>query len=92
VTQLVGPRERLDRDAPPDAATFESVFAQTTDKTLVLSYGFRMGLAVGIVFLMTTQPELPLSLAALGTASLAGVVLVPGLVRDFGTPQSAGGQ
>jgi hypothetical protein len=59
-----------------DAAPFERVSAQITDKALVLSYGFRLGLSVGIVFLMATQPEWPLSLAALGTGSIAGMVLV----------------
>jgi hypothetical protein len=59
-----------------DAAPFERVSAQITDKALVLSYGFRLGLAVGIVFLMATQPEWPLSLAALATGSIAGMVLV----------------
>jgi hypothetical protein len=66
-----------------DAVPFERVSAQVTDKALVLSYGFRMGLAVGIVFLMTTQPELGLSLAALGIASVAGVVLATAFIRGF---------
>jgi hypothetical protein len=71
-----------------DAASLDAVSAQITDTALMLSYGFRLGLAVGIVFLMTTQPEWPLSLAALGTASIAGVVFVA-MTRDFTTSTMA---
>ena len=66
-----------------DAAPFERISLQITDKALVVSYGFRLGLAVGIVFLMTTQPQLAPSLVALGVASVAGVVLFAGFTRDF---------
>ena len=71
-----------------DAAPFDAVSAQITDTALIMSYGFRLGLAVGIVFLMTTQPEWPLSLAALGTASIAGVVFVA-TTQDFRTRRVA---
>ena len=73
----------LDDSAPLDAIT-----SQVTDPALILSYGFRVGLAVGIVFLMTTQPEWPLSLAALVIASTAGVVFVT-MTRDFRTRRMA---
>jgi hypothetical protein len=65
-----------------DAAPLDAVSPQIADTALIWSYGFRLGLAVGIVFLMTTQPEWPLSLAALATASAAGVVFVA-MTRDF---------
>jgi hypothetical protein len=65
-----------------DAAPLDAVASQIADTALIWSYGFRLGLAVGIVFLMTTQPEWPLSLAALATASAAGVVFVA-MTRDF---------
>ena len=65
-----------------DAAPLDAVSSQIADTALIWSYGFRLGLAVGIVFLMTTQPEWPLSLAALSTASAAGVVFVA-MTRDF---------
>jgi hypothetical protein len=65
-----------------DAAPFDAISSQIADTALVVSYGLRLGLAVGIVFLMTTQPEWPLSLAALVTTSVAGVVIV-GMTRDF---------
>jgi hypothetical protein len=71
-----------------EAVPFDAVSAQITDTALTLSYGFRVGLAVGIVFLMTTQPEWPLSLAALGTGSIAGVLFVV-TKRDFGTRRMA---
>jgi hypothetical protein len=65
-----------------DAAPLDAVSSQIADTALIWSYGFRLGLAVGIVFLMTTQPEWPLSLAALATASAAGVAFVA-MTRDF---------
>jgi hypothetical protein len=66
-----------------NAAPIERISVQITDKALVVSYGFRLGLAVGIVFLMTTQPQLAPSLVVLGIASVAGVVLFAGFTRDF---------
>ena len=71
-----------------DAAPLDAISSQITDTALILSYGFRLGLAVGIVFLMTTQPEWPFSVAALGTGSIAGVVLVA-RIRDFRTRRIA---
>ena len=71
-----------------DTAPLDAISSQITDTALILSYGFRLGLAVGIVFLMTTQPEWPLSLAALVTASIVGVVLVA-MRRDFRTRRIA---
>jgi len=57
----------------------EAILAQTHDRALVLSYGFRLGLAVGIVFLMTARPGLALSAIALAGAALVGVILAAGL-------------
>jgi hypothetical protein len=71
-----------------DSAPLDAITSQVTDPALILSYGFRVGLAVGIVFLMTTQPEWPLSLAALVIASTAGVVFVT-ITRDFRTRRIA---
>jgi hypothetical protein len=65
-----------------DAAPLDAISSQIADTALIWSYGFRLGLTVGIVFLMTTQPEWPLSLVALATASAAGVVFVA-MARDF---------
>jgi hypothetical protein len=58
-----------------DATAFESITAQTHNNALVWSYGSRVGLAVGIVFLTTTRPQLPLSIATLAASALTGVML-----------------
>lgn len=71
-----------------DTAPLDAISSQIADTALVLSYGFRLGLAVGIVFLMTAQPEWPLSLAALVTASIVGVVFVA-MTQDFRTRRMA---
>ena len=58
-----------------EAVAFESVSAQAKSKGLVLSYGFRAGLAVGIVFLMSATPGLVPSITALVLASCIGMLL-----------------
>jgi hypothetical protein len=63
------------------ATAVEAILAKTQDKVLILSYGFRVGLAVGIVFLMTAKPGLELSVAALAGAALAGLILAVGFSR-----------
>ena len=65
---------RLNNALSQDAASFESISAQARSRSLVLSYGFRAGLAVGIVFLMSATPSLIPSITALVVASLAGVL------------------
>jgi hypothetical protein len=66
---------RLNKALSEDAASFESISTQARSKSLVLSHGFRAGLAVGIVFLMSATPSLIPSITALVVASLAGVLL-----------------
>jgi hypothetical protein len=70
-----------------EAVADEAVLIRTHDETLVLSYGFRLGLAVGIVFLMTVRPNLVLSVIALASATLVGVILAAGFSRmpDYAT-------
>jgi hypothetical protein len=63
-------------------ASLDPASTGTRDSALVFSYGLRSGLAVGVVFLMTTKPLLPLSLAALVVASIAGVLIARGGYRD----------
>ena len=58
-----------------DARDFESASAGALSKVLVWSYGFCVGLTVGIVFLMTVHPHLPLSIAALAGAALTGMIV-----------------
>jgi hypothetical protein len=70
-----------------EAVADEAVLIRTHDETLVLSYGFRLGLAVGIVFLMTVRPNLVLSVIALASATLVGVILAAAFSRmpDYAT-------
>jgi hypothetical protein len=70
-------KTRLSSMSEPVA--IEAIRPQTQDKALVLSFGFRVGLAVGIVFLMTAKPGLGLTVAALAGATVTGVILVAGL-------------
>jgi hypothetical protein len=55
--------------------SFEAVSPQARSKSLVLSYGFRAGLAIGIVFLMSATPGLIPSITALVLAPCLGVLL-----------------
>ncbi len=59
--------------------SLELLLQSVKSKALVVSYGFRAGLAVGIVFLMSTMPSLTLSLLALGIGSVAGILVALGL-------------
>jgi hypothetical protein len=63
---------------PEVITSFDPVVTGIRDSALVFSYGLRSGLAVGIVFLMTAKPLLPLSLTALVVASIAGVFIARG--------------
>jgi hypothetical protein len=67
----------------------ELLLQPVRSKALVVSYGFRTGLAVGIVFLMSTTPSLALSLLALGIGPIAGILVALGLqgfsLRAHGT-------
>jgi hypothetical protein len=47
---------------------------QTTSVALIRVYGFRVGLTLGIVFLMTVQPEFVPSVIALVSAAAIGVL------------------
>ncbi len=64
-----------------EAAAVQSLLLRTREGALVLSYGFRLGLAIGIVFLMTVQPGLALSAAALAGAAFVGLILAVGFTR-----------
>jgi xanthosine utilization system XapX-like protein len=64
-----------------DTNSLESLLSSAKSKTLLVSYGFRAGLAVGIVFLMTAAPSLALSVVALATGSVAGILLALRLQR-----------
>jgi hypothetical protein len=55
-------------------ASVEALSAITKDTALLLSYGLRIGLGLGIVFLMTTKPDLLGSLGALAAGCGAGLL------------------
>jgi hypothetical protein len=54
--------------------SIESLSAMTKDAALLLSYGLRVGLGLGIVFLMTAKPDLLGSLGALAAGCGAGLL------------------
>jgi hypothetical protein len=77
---------RLKKPLPTkgEAVAIEAILARTQDRALLISYGFRVGLAVGIVFLMTGKPELGMSVIALAGGALGGVFLAAGFTRMAG--------
>ena len=52
----------------------EAISAKTKDSALLISYGLRVGLSLGIVFLMTEKPDLPGSLGVLAAGLGAGLL------------------
>jgi hypothetical protein len=54
--------------------SIEALSAMTKDAALLLSYGLRVGLGLGIIFLMTAKPDLPGSLGALAAGCIAGLL------------------
>jgi hypothetical protein len=67
-------------DASIEAISAE-ISGKTKDNALLISYGLRIGLAMGIVFLMTAKPELTLSIVALGLGCVIGLVIARGIRR-----------
>jgi hypothetical protein len=80
---------RLRKRLGTEADSQESLLSAAKSKTLVVSYGFRAGLAVGIVFLMSTMPSLALSLVALGTGAGGGILVALRLQRFSVRPRGA---
>ena len=74
---------RLEKALTNDQTTvsFPSMMAMSKDNALVVSYGLRIGLSLGIVFLMTTKPPLMPSLAAIGAGVVAGLIAAAGVPR-----------
>jgi hypothetical protein len=58
--------------AVADPATWASLRLEMKSAVLMNVYGLRVGLTLGIVFLMTVQPELAPSLVALVSAAILG--------------------
>jgi len=64
-------RRALREPVPP----FQDLLTVAKSNSLVISYGFRAGILVGIVFLMTAMPALLPSVVALILTTIAGVFL-----------------
>jgi len=62
-------------------ASIEALSALTKDTALLLSYGLRVGLGLGIVFLMTAKPELLGSLSALAAGCGVGLLVAAWMRR-----------
>jgi hypothetical protein len=60
---------RVEIDLP-----IKTISAKTNDNALLISYGLRVGLGLGIVFLMTAKPDLLGSLGALAAGCGAGLL------------------
>ena len=65
-------------------ASIEALSATTKDTALLVSYGLRAGLGLGIVFLMTAKPDLLGSLGALAAGCCAGLLAAAWLHRASG--------
>lgn len=66
---------RIRRALREPAPSFQDLLAVAKSNSLVISYGFRAGMLVGIVFLMTAMPALLPSVVALILTTIAGVFL-----------------
>lgn len=66
---------RIRRALREPAPSFQDLLAVAKSNSLVISYGLRAGILVGIVFLMTAMPTLLPSVVALILTTIAGVFL-----------------
>jgi hypothetical protein len=66
--------KQLKKAIDTSAERFEALSTRAKGKLLAVSYGLRVGLALGIVFLMTAKPDLWPSMVALIAGSVAGLV------------------
>lgn len=78
-------RKALERQTAP----FTSLSTQARANSLLASYGFRAGLAVGIVFLMSTTPTLLPSILAVVIGSVLGVWIALAAGRASAAPGKA---
>lgn len=74
-------RIRLAKDLARPDADFAELTTQAQASSLAVSYGLRVGLALAIVFLMTTQPGAWLSVAALAAGALGGLLMASSFQR-----------
>ncbi len=74
-------RIQLTRALGKGEAAFDALAARAKDKSLAVSYGLRVGLALAIVFLMTTQPGVWPSVIALVAGLVAGLLIAAGFEK-----------
>jgi hypothetical protein len=75
--------------------SIDALSGLANDNAILLSYGLRMGLGLGIVFLMTAKPDLLGSLCALATGCVVGLLAAAWMRRVYnriGTGRCPGGQ
>ena len=72
---------RLRKALAQSDPSFENLRGVARSNALVVSYGFRAGLAVGILFLMSTTPGLVPSIVVLAVASILGIFFGLGFRR-----------
>jgi len=72
---------RLRKTLARNSSSFDCLGRLARANALIVSYGFRAGLAIGIVFLMSATPPLVPSLAALVIGSGLGIVFALRLRR-----------
>lgn len=73
------PMGRLKRATVNAETAFDGLLAQAKSRQLTLSYGLRVGLALGIVFLMTAKPGVWPSTFALVAGCIAGLAIASGM-------------
>jgi len=79
---------RLRKGLAQSEPSFENLRALARSNTLLVAYGLRTGMAVGLVFLMTVTPAAIPSLAALVIASILGIFFGLGFRRASGSPSA----
>ena len=73
------PMGRLKKATVNADVAFDSLSTQAKSRQVALSYGLRVGLALGIVFLMTAKPDLWRSTFALVVGCIAGLAIASGM-------------
>ena len=65
---------RLQKMLASEAVPLEVILAEAKSDSLLFSHGLRIGLALGILFLMTAKPQLIPSLVALSAGVIVGLL------------------
>ena len=75
---VINPRLHRISDAAelePNGPISTALRTLTRDPILTIALGGSLGILVGLIFLMTTKPELGISIAAVATAVVAGIAI-----------------